>query len=120
LTDYQNMSEAEIVQRTDELNSLIEQEETFWQENQLPDPGQVWQFGASQFHHHCIMEAQTRIIKDVLGIDEGILNLVFKEVLLEELRNTRRGAKAARSEMLRRSITEGINIVRPPKRPDGV
>jgi hypothetical protein len=100
----------------DELDAVtaeIEAEQELWKEARLPAPGQMWRMGDGEFQYHCHTEALVRLIREIVGEDK--MNLVYKQVILEELKTMRRAAADVRSQALRNAIVDGIDVIRPPE-----
>jgi len=102
-----------IKEQLDAVTAEIEAEQERWKKANLPNHGQMWRMGDGEFQYHCHTEALVRLIRDIVGEDK--MNLVYKQVILEELKTMRGAAKQVRSEAIRQSIVDGINIIKPPE-----
>lgn len=111
-----DFDDAALVERAlERLHKDIEQEEQNWAGINRPEgPAPHWRMGDSEFIHHCIQEAITRILTHVLGVPESVCNMILKEVILQEMQTLRKQMKEVDKELLRRRITEGINPIIPP------
>jgi len=103
----------DIKEQLDAVTADIEAEQELWKQARLPAPGQMWRMGDGEFQYHCHTEALVRLLKDIVGEDK--MNLVYKQVILEELKTMRGAAKEVRSQMLRQNIVDGVNIIKPPE-----
>jgi hypothetical protein len=95
------------------LHKQIEEEEKIWVENQIPHVGAIYSIGEGQFQMEVRVQAYFEIFRDVLEIDMDQLELVYKRVLLQKLREVREAYKAAKSEAARRSLLDGV-MFKPP------
>lgn len=98
-----------------ELDRQLEEEMSYWQQNQLPPAQMIYQMGPQEFDHHCHSEAFIELFR-ILGFSKEQLNLIYKTVALRELQGLRKIAKEARKESLRAAIVDGTGII-PPRPP---
>ncbi len=97
-------------QMADALREL-EQETAVWIEQNIPPPGQVFMLGENQFMTHVHLRALDRVVREALGSD--LVELAIKQEFVKVMRETRAVVKEARKQELRKSIVDGVNIVRP-------
>lgn len=100
----------------EKITQDIKEEEKLWMEAKLPPPGNVYVFGTEQFQYACKIEALTVLVRDYCGVSEEDMELEFKKIVLNELRNLRTIATQVRSQMVREELTKGI-VMQPPKMP---
>ena len=86
-----------------DLDEKLAEEQTFWQNAQLPPAAAIYQMGQQEFHHHCHSEMFIELFR-ILGFSDDQMNYVFKTVALREQQGLRKIAKEAR----RKSIIDGI------------
>jgi hypothetical protein len=98
----------ELTYALEKVNAQLEEEESYWQQNNLPPAHSIYQMGQQQFLHHCHSQAYVELFKE-LGFTDDQLNLVFKQVVLHELQSLRKVAK----EVRRQEIVNGVNVIRP-------
>lgn len=87
-----------IEQKLQELNSAIDAEQALWQTNQI-NPGMIQ---VDAYMVHCKMQTVLRVLKERLDMSEEELLLIFKEEILNQMRNDRRmiiQARAAESSL---------------------
>ena len=89
----------------------LEEEYELWSKEKLPPTATIFRMGDSEFQHHCHVEALTRIVRDILQVSQEQMDLIYRGVVLQELRTQRLAAVEVRAQMRRAQITRGI---RPP------
>jgi hypothetical protein len=92
-----------------QLDKELEEEKATWAKEGLPEAPMIYQFGPTQFMHHCHMVALVEVVKE-LGIDQDKLDLIFKRVILSELRNFRAVAHETRRAAIRQQLVDGVVI----------
>jgi len=103
--------------RLDKVTKELEEESKLWAQARLPDSSQMFRMGDGEFQHHCHVETITRLLKDVIGIDEDQMNLTYREVVLGEMRTLRQAAAEMRKQALRNDIVRGVPLL-PPIEPE--
>lgn len=109
---YEGASE-EVINQLKQLNAGLDEEYGYWKNANLPHPSNLFQFGSMQFTFNCEHKTVIKLLKEKFGLTQAELDLVFKQVVLEEMQTLRRIAKDARSQMIRQQIVDGVGIVKP-------
>jgi len=98
----------------EKVTADLEEEMTLWGKDRLPSAAEMFRMGDGEFQHHCHTEALTRIVREILDVSEDQMNLIYKEVVLREMRTLRKAAALARRQAMREHITKGVINKTPP------
>jgi len=97
--------------RIEKLNKDIDEEVTLWKEAQIAP--EAWQPGPMNFHYRCEFLTLSRLVQRHLELSDEDMNIVFKEVFLEQLRILRPQAIEQRSAAIRAQIMANGRIAPP-------
>lgn len=92
--------------RLEEVSKALEVELAEWHKNGI-DPGN-WRMATQELMVRCEVIALTKLIKEKLDIDEDEMNLMLKEVVLEQMKLLRPAAIQYKSDAVRDQILRGL------------